>query len=53
MNTTLREALARRIDDASFPGVDVADLIGQGENPASPAAARRRAGQRRRRGRRA
>ena len=31
MNTTLREALARRIDDASFPGLDVADLIGQGE----------------------
>jgi hypothetical protein len=31
MNTTLREALAGRIDDASFPGLDVADLIGLGE----------------------
>ena len=31
MNTTLREALAGRIEDAGFPGVDVADLIGLGE----------------------
>src|SRR4051794_40866985 len=31
MNTTLREALAGRIDDASFPGLDVADLIDLGE----------------------
>jgi hypothetical protein len=31
MNTTLREALAGRIEDASFPGLDVADLIGLGE----------------------